>query len=79
MLPLRQPNNCNLSRILYSRMNRGGSTQLWIKVPLQSKVLASNGLGDNGAGSNGDCGDDTGSSVIKAVDGDTWEWWDALR
>ena len=42
ILPLNRPINCNLSRIVYTYLMRGGNGQVWIRVPLnnQNKALS---------------------------------------
>ena len=44
LLPINKPINSNLSRIIYTHLMRGGSGQVWIKVPLnnQKKSISAN-------------------------------------
>ena len=36
LLPLTKPNNCNLSRIVYTYLIKGGNGQVWLRVPLNN-------------------------------------------
>ena len=69
MLPLRRPDNANLSRFIYSYIVKGGNCQIWIRVslnPLKKEKLPKPppGLVANGG---------------QIESQDTWRWWNALR